>query len=353
MTQRPSNRHAHSEHNDGIFEANHVTSFDSKHGEASADNIENNIPAFKLDPSDIDLDIDWKHEDGMPIASDDSISGEGRDSADDLDESGHTADTTPEASINLSDDHVSDGYASDDSCASHDSYDTNFSRRKSYPPRGYCHPRSYYFPARNTSTHKNGEDGPSWLVNNHTRVTQTPVSLSRLEKLPAELRKEILSSMPDLVTLRSVVHASPIMYAQYRYDRHKILATCLEREFEGFYVDAYANLKSRVSELGILRNPTDFVRSYQGWLMATGPYLDAKSLPPSRVRWMVAYHTSIARPLVRRYSSWALANLGKGLDPQNDTPSDRQDSGLSRSEEIRIFRALYRHEISTISLVTI
>ncbi|KAI1114803.1 hypothetical protein F5Y14DRAFT_440964 [Nemania sp. NC0429] len=173
------------------------------------------------------------------------------------------------------------------------------------------------------------------------------MSCSRLENLPAELKTEILQSMPDLMTLRSIVHASPIIHAQYRYDRHKILSTCLEREFEGFYVDAYANLKSRVSELGILQDTklrSDFVRSYKGWLRAADHYPDAKSLPPSRVRWMVAYHTSVARPFVSRYSSWALANLRNGTEPQNCTPRDGNESVLSRSEEIHILRALYRFE---------
>lgn len=69
----------------------------------------------------------------------------------------------------------------------------------------------------------------------------TPTSHSRLENLPSELRSKILSDMPDLPTLRSLVHASPIMHAQYRHDRNTILRACLGRELDGFLVDAYAN----------------------------------------------------------------------------------------------------------------
>ncbi|KAK6062502.1 hypothetical protein SCUP515_13304 [Seiridium cupressi] len=71
-------------------------------------------------------------------------------------------------------------------------------------------------------------------------------SSSLLENLPAELRTLLLSSMPDLPTLRSIVHASPVLHAQYRYDRNSILRACLDRELDGFFTDAYATVKSRI-----------------------------------------------------------------------------------------------------------
>lgn len=49
MTQRPSNRHAHSEQNDGIVEANHVISIGGNRGEGSVNNIENNIASLNAD----------------------------------------------------------------------------------------------------------------------------------------------------------------------------------------------------------------------------------------------------------------------------------------------------------------
>ncbi|KAI0414446.1 hypothetical protein F5X98DRAFT_389971 [Xylaria grammica] len=170
-----------------------------------------------------------------------------------------------------------------------------------------------------------------------------------LEALPPELRIQILSSMPDLETLRSIIRSSPTMHTQYLYARHKILSTCLDRELDGFYVDAYANLKSRPIDLGWARfNKTidDFLNSYHGWLAASDSYPCAESLPPSRVRWMAAYHISVARPLVRRYGSWALKNLEGGLSSaaQINITLSGTDSELSRSEEVRIFRALYRHD---------
>jgi hypothetical protein len=66
---------------------------------------------------------------------------------------------------------------------------------------------------------------------------------------------------------------------------------------------------------------------------------------------MAAYHISVARPLARGYSHWALANLkcsallSTAEEESADVASHTvYDMELSRSEEIRIFRALYRFE---------
>jgi hypothetical protein len=56
-------------------------------------------------------------------------------------------------------------------------------------------------------------DGPS--------VRAVPATL---EKLPAELRGQILSYLVDLNDLRAVSHASPVLHQQYRLDRRRLLA---------------------------------------------------------------------------------------------------------------------------------
>jgi hypothetical protein len=182
------------------------------------------------------------------------------------------------------------------------------------------------------------------------RRLETESSSSRLESLRSELRFQLLLSMPDLLTLRSLVHASPTMHAQYRYNRHAILCACLDRESDGFFVDTYANLKSRVRELGSPRTDemiTGFLDSYRSWLCGSIPLPDMNSISPNCVRWMAAYQISVAQPLVRLYSNWALANLGKAAGDEDaaDVPMSNHSHGTkrSRSEEIRISRALYRY----------
>lgn len=196
---------------------------------------------------------------------------------------------------------------------------------------------------------------------------------SRLEDLPPELRRQILSSVPDLPSLRSVIRASPVLHAQYRNDRDSILRACVARELHGFAVDACATLKSRARELGSPRTNDKiehFLDSYKTWLSGSGPGPDPdsgqnqdesilESLPPGLVRWLAAFHLSVARPLALRFSEWALANLS-AVAKNDDAETNRgpeetsrisdvhgggnATSNLSRSEEIRIFRALYRYE---------
>ncbi|KAK8054285.1 hypothetical protein PG996_013586 [Apiospora saccharicola] len=65
--------------------------------------------------------------------------------------------------------------------------------------------------------------------------------MSPLEGFPAELRTLLLWNVPDPTTLRSLVHASPVLHAQYRCDdRDGSLRACLGRDLDGFFKDAWA-----------------------------------------------------------------------------------------------------------------
>jgi hypothetical protein len=184
--------------------------------------------------------------------------------------------------------------------------------------------------------------------------SNTSLFSSPLETLPAELRNEILRNVSDLETLRSLVHASPVMHAQYRRNRDMVLRGFMGRELDGFFVDAYARLMSRLDTLGPVRTDdkiTGFLEAYRGWLSASSPCPNVNQVHSSYLRWMAAFHLSVARPLARQYSTWALSNLASGAsssgthdagDPEA-TVGD-QHFTLSRSEDIRIFRALYRYE---------
>ncbi|KAK3896611.1 hypothetical protein C8A05DRAFT_48403 [Staphylotrichum tortipilum] len=139
------------------------------------------------------------------------------------------------------------------------------------------------------------------------------VEASALERLPAELRDQILRSIPDLPTLCALVHASPVMYAQYARNRDNVLRACVDRELDGLYVHAYACNKSRATTIGPARTNE-----------VVAPFLDAYR--DCTVRWLATFHLSVARPMTNMYSRWALQNLG------------------APSEEIRIMRAVYQCE---------
>ena len=192
-------------------------------------------------------------------------------------------------------------------------------------------------------------------------------SSSLLENLPAELRDQILLSMPDLPTLHSIVRASPVMHAQYRSNRDNLLRACLEREFDGFLVHAHAFQMSRADRLGeapAREVAAGFVEAYREWLPSgSSPCADLGSVTPSDCRWMAAFHLTVVRPLTRLYGTWALENLklaaalavAEEQGPETAAEStatiaatvvheDTSANDLSRSEEIRIMRALYQCE---------
>ena len=192
-------------------------------------------------------------------------------------------------------------------------------------------------------------------------------SSSLLENLPAELRDQILLSMPDLPTLHSIVRASPVMHAQYRSNRDNLLRACLEREFDGFLVHAHAFQMSRADRLGEVparEVAAGFVEAYREWLPSgSSPCADLGSVTPSDCRWMAAFHLTVARPLTRLYSRWAVERFRLAAamaaaaknDPENSAEfvatvaaavvhEDASANDLSRSEEIRIMRALYQCE---------
>ncbi|KAI1311715.1 hypothetical protein F5Y03DRAFT_286812 [Xylaria venustula] len=212
-------------------------------------------------------------------------------------------------------------------------------------------------------SHSNGTiDGHLASSKHRLHYNKNPSS-SRLENLPAELRIMILMRIPDLLTLRSLVHASPMLHTQYRHSRDGILRAFLNRELDGFLVDAYATAISREGVLGPRTDKavTEHLDLYQSFLSEPTSFQNIK-IDPDSIRWMAAFHISVAQPLARLYSNWALTNLNKSLllstsrqgvattegrqavFEEEESLQEDHDVELSISEEIRIFRALYRYE---------
>lgn len=180
-----------------------------------------------------------------------------------------------------------------------------------------------------------------------------------LENLPSELRAHVLCSIGDLRTLRSLVHSSPIYHEQYRLDRDKILKRCLDIELNGFYIDAFATVKSRVSKLGKERTDeviTTFLCSYIQCLSGPRDSLSAASIAMSMkgsdLRWLSRFHQSIIVPLTELFCHWAFTNLARAVESSGNAiqgepaaTSKMELSLISDSERIRVMRALYRFQI--------
>ncbi|POS68905.1 hypothetical protein DHEL01_v212700 [Diaporthe helianthi] len=187
---------------------------------------------------------------------------------------------------------------------------------------------------------------------------------SSLESLPVEIRIRILENMPDLKTLGSLIHASPVYFAQYRFNRKSLLCRCLQQDLgREVLVEAYAAFNSRSSKIGPRtvpnRNVTDFVDLYGAWRYSSDPAIMLKSMSLSDVRWLTWFHTLTVKPLATQLSTWASTNLesaaAKATEEQRmqaksasskETPTcNTWPGGFSVTEQRRILRAFYRFEI--------
>lgn len=70
---------------------------------------------------------------------------------------------------------------------------------------------------------------------------------SGLERLPAEVRRHILSVM-DLSGLKALVRASPTYHQQYRLDRRYLLSAALQVALGSVTLDAYIAQKAMASQ---------------------------------------------------------------------------------------------------------
>lgn len=107
---------------------------------------------------------------------------------------------------------------------------------------------------------------------------------------------------------------------------------------------------SRMRELGSPRTDkiTDFLDTYHDWLSDSVPYPYDSSVNPGGIRWLAAYHLSVARPLARLFSKWALANLRKAAststiqDGEAEALLKLSDNDIGRKEARRfVFSVLY------------
>ncbi|KAK8085767.1 hypothetical protein PG997_007038 [Apiospora hydei] len=176
--------------------------------------------------------------------------------------------------------------------------------------------------------------------------------MSPLEDLPAELRSLLLWNIPDLSSLRSLVHASPVFHAQYRADRDGILRACMGRDMDGFFIDAWATTRTRVSVMGSPRTFQQVTQFFSSYYSAAPINVD--SMSSGCLCWLSAFHINVARPFAKLYTNWALANLKIAA---LSSPKKQQDAGtaaaeidngktssLSRSEEVRVLKAIYQYQ---------
>lgn len=173
-----------------------------------------------------------------------------------------------------------------------------------------------------------------------------------LELLPLKLRIAILYACPDIVTIKGLVHASPIYYAVYKSIRHELLLNILHGEYEGavnivdaivalrsrgLYADNPANKEKIYSLLDQLRRHEEIRRLG----LPSAIDLPDKPAGPNETYQLIRLHEAM---------KFCLNNFCNTVKcPEWATPKRWRahvtQAGLSCTEKTRIFRALYRLQI--------
>jgi hypothetical protein len=161
-----------------------------------------------------------------------------------------------------------------------------------------------------------------------------------LEKLPSELKSQILLDMSDLQTLNALIHASPSYHQVYTSQRINILSKVMERELEPpVLADAIATLAaSRLADgEDRITKVRDFLDQYRTTIYAKGGS-GLSSITPEDISCVARLHTAITTIALRFYEFTVVARPHLP-DVESTRPSP------SRTELQRIYRALYRFEM--------
>lgn len=172
--------------------------------------------------------------------------------------------------------------------------------------------------------------------------------IHNIESLPPEIRTHILS-MVELEGLKRLVHASPVYHQQYLLFRKSLLFQSLENTMKNITLEACAVHQSSLktfSEARTRENVTQFFHSFRERQLCMPNYYAVfkRKFTLDDVIHMVNFHCLVIKPLVQRYADWALGNLVAEPEASSQIEPHKEDP-LSKTEEARVTRALYRFEL--------
>lgn len=157
-----------------------------------------------------------------------------------------------------------------------------------------------------------------------------PVTGLSLETLPVEIQTCIIAETTSLQAVRALVHASARFHQIYTRDRVSILKKSLKQTLDGVFMDAHAAYLSQSQA------PSSFYfDDYDGNRLTTSTEHVLEGLSLAEATDMASFHLSVVEPLTERYADWTLAALS----------SSPAAVPLSKSEKVRIQRAMYRLQI--------
>ncbi|KAL8751652.1 MAG: hypothetical protein Q9199_006275 [Rusavskia elegans] len=165
-------------------------------------------------------------------------------------------------------------------------------------------------------------------------MTAPPTPTINIENLPTEMQTEILLHMPDISSLKHLVHASPIFHGAYRARRAFILETVLEHEIKLYRLDAIAVIKASCIKRIATENYKVAIEAFcrEGHLSQQNASLDF-----DQILALVRLHRVVG------FATKAFCAKSLSTHPVSRLPLNSY-AALSPCEDARIRRAFYRYQ---------
>lgn len=174
-----------------------------------------------------------------------------------------------------------------------------------------------------------------------TKDTEVQNCDSGLERLPAELRRHILSAM-DLHRLKAIVRTAPAFHQQYLLDRRYLLSTALQVTLGSVSLDAYITQKAMIVPEGKHEYITGLLKTWQEQLPHSLSFRLAGAITEAEAVDMVSFYFQTAVPIARHYMDKALTDLAYQIgEATHKSASQPKPSNI---EWQRCLRATYRFQ---------
>ncbi|XXG97639.1 hypothetical protein Hte_003946 [Hypoxylon texense] len=163
-----------------------------------------------------------------------------------------------------------------------------------------------------------------------------------LETLPPEIRRHILAIL-TLDQLNCLVRASPVFHQQYLASRRYVLNSCLSNTLDGVLVDALLAHQTGSTTFATTRGGKTVSRVLDDYenLRSRPNQTLVKEISEVDAAKIAKFHLNVILPVARRFISWAAHYPGDELH----ISAFQQPLSLSRVEETRLLRSLYRFQL--------
>lgn len=165
---------------------------------------------------------------------------------------------------------------------------------------------------------------------------------SGLERLPAEIRRHVLSVL-DLHCLKALVRASPTFHEQYLHDRRHLLSASLEVTLGCASLDAFATQKAKAQNQYTLEYVTGVLETWREKLPYRSSFQLAGAITEDEAVDMVYSYFETVMPVAENFIEDALEDFEKQVGEFTDKAESQPE--LSNIEWQRWLRATYRFEL--------